>query len=77
MSLSVRLRLPVLAPFAPGVKVMLIVQVPPADRVLQLLLVIAKSALSVPVIEAFVTVTYVVPLFVTVTVMGALVVPTV
>ena len=56
---------------------MLIVQVLPGERVVQLLLVIAKSPLFVPVMEAFVTVTEVVPLFVTVTVMGELVVPTV
>ena len=76
-SLSVRLRLPVLAPFAPGVKVRLSVHVPPAASVVQLLVVITKSLLFVPVMAALVTVTEVVPLFVTVTVIGALVVPTV
>ena|SRR5215831_878709 len=56
---------------------MLSEQVPPAATVVQLLLVIMKSLLFVPVMEAFVTVTELVPLLVTVTVMGALVVPTV
>jgi hypothetical protein len=55
-----------------------IAHVPPlAPIVLHVLLVMAKSPLSVPVIVALVTITAFVPLLVTVTVNGALVVPTV
>jgi hypothetical protein len=62
LSLSVRLSVAVLAPLAAGVKVIVIEQVPPlALIVVQVLLVMAKSPLSVPVTVALVSFTAVVP----------------
>ena len=61
MSLSVRLRVAVLAPLAAGVKVIVIEHVPLAVIVVHVLLVMAKSPLSAPVIVALVTFTAVVP----------------
>ncbi len=78
-SVSVTFSVPAREPVAPGVKVSVIVHVPPLPATtadVHKLLVMAKSPASVPVIVTVSMVTEVVPLFVKVTVTGVLVLPT-
>ena len=74
--LSVMLTEAVREPIAEGVKVTRIVQPAPAATLAPQVFVCAKSPLLVPVIAMLLRVTVVAPLFVSVTVCVALVVPT-
>jgi hypothetical protein len=77
-ALSVTVTLAVRVPIAVGLNVTLIVQLAPAARVLGLMgqvVLCAKSPALVPVIPILLMVSAAVPLFVSVTVFGALVVP--
>ena len=75
-ALSVIAREAVREPVAEGVKVTLIVQLAPAATLVPQVFVCAKSPLLVPVTAMLVMLSAAVPLFVSVTVCAALVVPT-
>ena len=75
-ALSVMVTLPLRLPLAPGVKVTLIVHVPPGAMAEVQVLVCAKSDAFVPLIAIVLIVSEADPLFVTVTVCALLVVPT-
>jgi hypothetical protein len=74
-ALSVMLTAAVRVPLAVGLKVTLILQLAPAANVLPQVWVCAKSPALVPVIAMLLMVKLVVPVFLRVTVLAALVVP--
>ena len=74
--LSVTVRVPLRAPVAAGLKLTLIVQVPPAATGVEQVLVSPKSPALAPETATLLTVSAAVPALETVTVWAALVVPT-